>query len=47
MLTGFWASVGEGLSEKWLKRRFGPAFLFWAGGLLLWIGPANLSDRWA
>ncbi len=47
MLTSFWESVGEGLSEKWLERLFGPAFLFWAGGLLLWIGPGNLSDRWA
>ena len=46
MLSSFWESVGEGLSEKWLERLFGPAFLFWAGGLLLWIGPQNLADKW-
>ena len=46
MLSSFWESVGEGLSEKWLERLFGPAFLFWAGGLLLWAGPQDLADRW-
>lgn len=46
MLSSFWESVGKGLSEKWLKRLFGPAFLFWAGGLLLWIGPQNLAAKW-
>ncbi len=47
MLSSFWKSVGEGLSEKWLERLFGPAFLFWAGGLLLWVGPQNLDEKWA
>lgn len=46
MLSSFWESIGEGLSEKWLERLFGPAFLFWTGGLLLWIGPQNLAARW-
>lgn len=46
MLTSFWESIGEGLSQKWLERFFGPAFLFWVGGLLLWVGPGNLSVIW-
>jgi hypothetical protein len=47
MFPSFWESIGEGLSQKWLERLFGPAFLFWAGGLLLWIGPTSLPARWA
>ncbi|RME38357.1 MAG: hypothetical protein D6794_05505, partial [Deltaproteobacteria bacterium] len=46
MLSSFFESIGEGLSEKWLDRLFGPAFLFWAGGLLLWVGPRNLAAKW-
>jgi len=46
MLTSFWESVGEGLSQQWVERLFGPAFLFWAGGLVLWVGPANLPAAW-
>ena len=47
MLSSFWESVGEGLSEQWLERLFGSAFLFWVGGLLLWVGPQNLAEKWA
>ncbi len=46
MLSSFWESVGEGLSEQWLERLFGPAFLFWVGGALLWVGPENLAAKW-
>ncbi|MFN3763291.1 MAG: hypothetical protein ACK4WK_08845 [Anaerolineae bacterium] len=46
MLTSFFESLGEDLSKKWLERLFGPAFLFWAGGLLLWLASQNLSARW-
>ena len=46
MLAAFWKSVGGGLSERWLERLFGPAFLFWALGLILWIGPENLPAYW-
>jgi hypothetical protein len=33
MLTKFWESLGSNLAERWLEYIFGPAFLFWAGGL--------------
>ncbi len=46
MLSSFWENIGKGLSEKWLERLFVPPFLFWGGGLLLWIGPANLPAKW-
>ena len=46
MLTSFWESVGEGISERGLGYLFGPAFLFWAGGLLLWLGPQGLPRAW-
>lgn len=46
MLTSFWETAGKDLSQKWLERLFGPAFLFWAGGLALWFGPRNLPARW-
>lgn len=46
MLTSFWETAGKDLSQKWLERLFGPAFLFWAGGLALWFGPENLPARW-
>lgn len=46
MLTAFSESLGADLSKQWLERLFGPAFVFWAGSLLLWLGPANLAARW-
>lgn len=45
MLTSFLENIGENLSSR-LERLFGPAFIFWAAGLLLWIGPENLAARW-
>ena len=46
MLTAFFEKAGEGLAGKWLERLFGPAFLFWAGGLLIAIRPARLPAVW-
>ncbi len=39
MLTSFWETAAKTF-PKWLERLFGPAFLFWAGGLTLWFGRA-------
>lgn len=41
MLTKFWESIGSNLAERWLEYIFGPAFLFWAGGLGLYIWQAG------
>jgi hypothetical protein len=46
MLTDFLTELTKDLPGKWLERLFGPAFLFWAGGLLLVVGPAGLAARW-
>jgi hypothetical protein len=46
MLTDFLTELTKDLRGKWLERLFGPAFLFWAGGLLLVIGPAGLTAWW-
>ncbi len=46
MLTAFLTELTKGLSGKWLERLFGPAFLFWAGGLLLVVGPQGLTAWW-
>jgi hypothetical protein len=43
MLTNFLTELTKDLRGKWLERLFGPAFLFWAGGLLLVIGPQGLD----
>ena len=37
MLDKFFETIGEGLAKRWLDHLFGPAFLFWAGGLGLYI----------
>jgi hypothetical protein len=36
MLNRFWESIGSNIAERWLDYVFGPAFLFWAGGLALY-----------
>ena len=36
MLDKFWESIGTNLASRWLDYVFGPAFLFWAGGLALY-----------
>ena len=46
MLTDFLTELTKDLPGKWLERLFGPAFLFWAGGLLLVFGPAGLAAWW-
>ena len=33
MLNKFWESIGTKVADRWLEYLFGPAFLFWAGGL--------------
>ena len=37
MLTKFWENIGSKVAERWLEYIFGPAFLFWAGGLGLYV----------
>jgi hypothetical protein len=46
MLTDFLTELTKDLPGKWLERLFGPAFLFWAGGLLLVVGPQGLAAWW-
>jgi hypothetical protein len=46
MLTDFLTELTKDLRGKWLERLFGPAFLFWAGGLLLVVGPQGLAAWW-
>lgn len=36
MLNKFWESIGSNVAERWLDYIFGPAFLFWGGGLGLY-----------
>ena len=36
MLIKFWESMGTKVADRWLEYIFGPAFLFWAGGLGLY-----------
>lgn len=37
MLDKFWETLGQEMAQRWLDHLFGPAFLFWAGGLGLYI----------
>jgi hypothetical protein len=37
MLDKFWETLGSDLAQRWLEYLFGPAFLFWVGGLGLYI----------
>lgn len=37
MLDKFFETIGEELAKRWLDYLFGPAFLFWAGGMGLYI----------
>lgn len=41
MLNQFWESIGANVAERWLDYVFGPAFLFWAGGLGLYLWKAG------
>jgi hypothetical protein len=36
MLDNFWTSMGSKLAERWLEYLFGPAFLFWATGFVVY-----------
>ncbi len=37
MLNKFWETIGSNVAERWLEYIFGPAFLFWVGGLGLYF----------
>jgi hypothetical protein len=37
VLDKFWETLGSDLAQRWLDYLFGPAFLFWVGGLGLYI----------
>lgn len=41
MLDKFWGSIGSTVSERLLEYIFGPAFLFWAGGIGLYVWATN------
>jgi len=43
MLDKFWESIGSDLAERWLEYIFGPAFLFWAGGVGLYVWKTGWS----
>ncbi len=47
MLGKFLSSTSEGLAKKSLEWLFGPAFAFWAGGLILVSGPKNMVQHWS
>jgi hypothetical protein len=44
MLNKFWESIGSHLADRWLEYIFGPAFLFWAGGLGLYAWKTGWSQ---
>jgi len=51
MLDKFWESVGQGLGGKWLEALVQPVLVFWAAGLLAWVGRQpdgwdELLDKW-
>jgi hypothetical protein len=46
MLTKFWESAGEGLSKQWGAYLFGPAFLFWGGGLVIIVFQMGFYIAW-
>jgi hypothetical protein len=46
MLTKFWESAGEGIAGQWLQYIFGPAFLFWGGGLIIIASQSGLVTAW-
>ena len=44
MLDKFWESIGSDLADRWLEYIFGPSFLFWAGGLCLFVWRTGLQN---
>jgi hypothetical protein len=46
MLTKFWESTGEQLAGSWIQQLFGPAILFWGGGLLIVIFDIGFYKFW-
>lgn len=46
MLDKFWESLGENAAGEWVKQIFGPAFLFWAGGLGMYVLKNGWQDLW-
>jgi hypothetical protein len=46
MLDKFWGSLGEDLASEWLKHVFSPAFLFWAGGLGMYVVKHGWQTSW-
>jgi len=46
MLSKFWESTGEGIAGQWLQYIFGPAFLFWGGGLIIIVFQLGFYNVW-
>lgn len=46
MLDKFWEGIGTSIAGKWSDYIFGPAFLFWIGGLSLYIWKTGWMTVW-
>lgn len=46
MLDKFWSNIGEELAGEWLKHVFSPAFLFWGGGLGMYVLHNGWQELW-
>lgn len=46
MLVKFWEGIGDRLSENWIHLLFGPAFLFWGGGIGIIIWKIGFYQVW-
>jgi hypothetical protein len=44
MLDKFWETIGTNLAGRWLEYIFGPAFIFWAGGVVLYAWKSGWQD---
>jgi len=44
MLQTFWEGLGSKVAESWATALVGPAFVFWAGGLLAWVTHFGAGD---
>jgi hypothetical protein len=46
MLDKFWESLGEEVAGEWMKHVLSPAFLFWAGGLGMYVLCCGWEPLW-
>lgn len=43
MTNKFWEGLGSKLADQWITTILTPAFVFWAGGFVVWI----IHSGWA